>query len=54
MSNPQEIGSTIFWYEYVSSRDKWVPVTTAQRVLRLWMEERPPVWRVAVNILNKQ
>jgi hypothetical protein len=22
-------------------RDKWVPVTTAWRVLRLWMEERP-------------
>jgi hypothetical protein len=24
------------------------------RVLKLWMEERPPVWRVAGNILNKQ
>jgi hypothetical protein len=24
------------------------------RVLKLWMEERPPVWRVAANILNKQ
>jgi hypothetical protein len=24
-------------------RVKWVPVTTAWRVLRLWMEERPPV-----------
>ena len=35
-------------------RDKWVPVTTAQRVLRLWMEEQPPIWRVAANILNKQ
>ena len=35
-------------------RDKWVPVTTAWRVLRLRMEERPPVWRVAANILNKQ
>ena len=33
---------------------KWVPVTTAWRVLRLLMEERPPVWRVAANILNKQ
>jgi hypothetical protein len=32
----------------------WVPVTTAWRVLRLRMEERPPVWRVAVNKLNKQ
>ena len=34
--------------------DKWVPVTTAWRVLRLRMEERPPIWRVAANILNKQ
>ena len=33
--------------------DKWVPVTTAWRV-RLRMEEGPPIWRVAVNILNKQ
>ena len=36
------------------SRDKWLPVTTAGRVLRLRMEERPPAWRIAVNILNKQ
>jgi len=35
-------------------RDKWVPVTTAWRVLRLRMEERPPIWRVAANILNEQ
>jgi len=33
---------------------KWVSVTTAWRILRLWMEEWPPIWRVAVNILNKQ
>ena len=36
------------------SRDKWLPVTTAWRVFRLRMKERPPVWRVAANILNKQ
>ena len=30
--------------------DKWVPVTTAWRFLRLRMEERPPMWRVAANI----
>jgi len=35
-------------------RDKWVPVTTAWRVLRLRIEERPPIWKVAANILNKQ
>jgi len=34
--------------------DKWVPVTTAWRVLRLRTEERPPIWRVAANKLNKQ
>jgi hypothetical protein len=35
-------------------RVKWVPVTTAWRVLWLRMEERPPIWRVAANKLNKQ
>jgi len=34
--------------------DKWVPVTTVWRVLRLWMEEQPPICRVAANMLNKQ
>jgi len=34
--------------------DKWVPVTTARRFLRLSIEERPPMRRVATNILNKQ
>jgi hypothetical protein len=29
-------------------------VTTAWRVLGLRMEEQPPIWRVAANILNKQ
>jgi len=36
------------------SQDKWVPVTTAWHVLRLRMEERPQIWKVAVNTLNKQ
>jgi hypothetical protein len=31
-----------------------VPVSRAWRVLRVQMEERPPTWRVAANILNKQ
>ena len=34
--------------------DTWVSVTTAWRVLMLRMEERPLIWRVAANILNKQ
>jgi len=34
--------------------DKWVPVTTSGHILRLWIKEWPPMWRVAANILNKQ
>ena len=30
--------------------DKRVPVTIACYVLRLQMEEQPPIWRVAANI----
>jgi hypothetical protein len=43
-------------YSRECSEEPWmcVPVTTAWRVLRLRMEERPPIWRVAVNKLNKQ
>jgi len=29
------------------------PCHQAWRDLRLWMEERPPIWRAAVNILKK-
>jgi len=32
--------------------DKWIPVKMAWRVLRLRIEGRPPIWRVADNILN--
>jgi len=35
-------------------RDKWVPVTTACGFLVLRIDKRPPIWRVATNILNKQ
>ena len=35
-------------------RDKWVPVTTAWHVLRLRMEERPSIQRVAAKISNEQ
>ena len=33
---------------------QWVPVTTVWRVLRFRIEERPPIRRVAANILNKR
>ena len=42
----------IHWLTFVY--DKWAPVITAWDFLRLRMEERPPIWRVAANILNKQ
>ena len=35
-------------------RDKWAHVTAAWRILRLRLEERRPMWRIAANILNKQ
>jgi hypothetical protein len=35
-------------------RDTWVLVATTWSVLRLRMEERPPIWRAAANMLNKQ
>ena len=35
---------------YLFYRDKWVPVTTAWRVLRFRMEERPPIWRVKFTL----
>ena len=37
-----------------SYHDKWVPVTTEWRVLRLRVEERSAIWRVVANILNMQ
>jgi len=37
-----------------TATDKWVPVTTAWYTLRLRMEEWPPIWKVAMNILNMQ
>jgi hypothetical protein len=38
----------------INVSDKWVPVTMAWRVLRMRMEERPRIWKVTANILNKQ
>jgi hypothetical protein len=33
---------------------KWVPVTMEWCILKLQLEERSPIWKVAKNILNKQ
>jgi hypothetical protein len=46
--------SVVFGAVNVDIRRKWTLVITAWRVLMLRMEERPPIWRVAANILNKQ
>jgi hypothetical protein len=32
--------------------DSWVLAATVWRVLRLWIEERPTIWRAAANILT--
>ena len=44
------------WRRFIDPKPQIVSmdVTTAWRVLRLRMEEWPPIWRVAVNKLNKQ
>jgi len=52
-----DLGSPIehsHYFASISICDKWVPVTSEWGVLRLRMEDRPPIWRVAANILNKQ
>jgi len=43
-----------FFTVFGTAHYEWVPVTKAWHVLRLWMEEQPPIWKVDVNILNKQ
>ena len=45
---------SLLYLNMTLSCDKWVPVNTAWHVLRLHMEEQPPIWRVAANIFNKQ
>ena len=49
-----EMTNDICQTKYRPSSGKWVPVTTARRFLRLQVEERPPVRRVAANKLTKQ
>ena len=57
----QEIGNTLHSRSGISDENlsvlrtkQWVLVTKAWRVLRLRIEERPPIRRVAANKLNKQ
>ena len=54
MENVKYIHAYIHAYVQYMHHDKWIPVTTAWRVLRLRMEEGPLIWRVAANKLNKQ
>jgi hypothetical protein len=51
---PEDRESSSYRYHNYSHNVRWVAVTTAWRVLRLEIEERPPARRVAANILNKQ
>ena len=34
----------------IMAPDMWAPVTMAWCILRLRIQERPPLWRVAANI----
>ena len=51
MDSPS-VGMAVHFSFTLYNYGKWVPVTTAWRFLRLLMEERPPMWRVAANILK--
>ena len=42
----------IFTLNGKTCHDKWVPFTTAVRVVGLWMGEWHSVWRIAADILN--
>jgi len=57
-SNTLSLRSSFIVSDQVShpyrTHDKWVPVTTACHFLRLRVEERPPIRRVAANMSNKQ
>ena len=52
--SPAIVQCMVYWPVYYSNPWMWVPVTTSWRVLRLRMEEWPPIWRVAANKSNKQ
>jgi hypothetical protein len=54
-SGSSVVGRLNFDWRWTShDRDKWVPVTTAWRILVLRVEERPAVWRVVANILSSR
>jgi len=44
------LNMTVYVYTATIFHDKWVPVTTAWRDFRIWIDERPPIWRVDANI----
>jgi len=50
----QTVAVSIVYIQSAVPCDKWVHFTTAWRVLRLRMEERLAIWRVATDILNEQ
>jgi hypothetical protein len=54
MDKPEISGSLSPRRGASSGCDQWVPVTTAWRVLQLQRKERPSIWSVAANKLNKQ
>jgi len=49
----EDVGTSPYFDECEEWPDNWVPVTMALRVPTLRMEERPSIWRVFANTLNK-
>jgi hypothetical protein len=44
----------MLFYYILNIHDKWVSVTASWHILKLPMEEQPPIRTAAANILNKQ
>ena len=53
LPHPTSLRSIILLTSHLR-RHRWVPVTTAWRVLRMRMKELPPIPTVYANILNEQ
>jgi len=48
------VPATCPYTEPAQDKDRCAPVTMAWHILSLQAEAWPPLWRVAMNVLNKQ
>jgi hypothetical protein len=46
--------SIFFWYCICCGHEKWVPITKAWCILRVWTEEQPVIQKVTASVLNEQ